>query len=559
MAAACSWFNPHRSTLMSSFLRATSLDYVLPDGTSLFSDLSFHLGTGRTGLVGRNGVGKTTLFEILAGIRPPSSGQVIRNGRIGYLPQTHVFAPDAIVTDALGITPPWTALQRIDRGEADLHHYDLASDHWDLPARLDATLSQLGIEYIQPERRLDTLSGGEVMRVRLAGLLIHDPDILLLDEPTNHLDVDARQFVHDFVAGWGRTLLVVSHDRTLLNLVDRIAELTPKGIREYGGGFAFYEAQRQTELDAARRTAAEAEKQLRDAERTAREARERQAKRASTGRRHGRDTGMGKYAAGIHKEAAERTTRRIGRHHERIVDHAAEVQSRAEEQLPEDRQINIDLEPGGVPRGKRIVEAFDLRYRFHNSTSDIWPEPLSFTILGGERVALLGPNGSGKTTIVDLIRGSRRPTEGSLYVGTARIAVLDQQTNDLDDDATLLENLQNVAPSRPEHELRILLGRFLFPHESVFKPVRVLSGGERIRAGLVLALAADQAPDLLILDEPTNNLDLESLEEVVSALQRYLGTLIVISHDVEFLRDVGIERQIDLPFDKRLSMPRKSQ
>lgn len=539
--------------LMSSFLRATSLGYVLPDGAPLFTDLTFHLDPGRTGLVGRNGVGKTTLFELLAGIRRPSTGHVVRNGRIGYLPQSLVIPADGRVIDVLGFTLQWAALQRIDGGGAALDDFDLAANHWDLPARIETALSRLGIGYIQPERRLGTLSGGEVMRVRLAALLVHDPDILLLDEPTNHLDGDARRFVHDFVADWTRTLLVVSHDRALLNLVDRIAELTPGELREYGGNFTFYQEQRRTEREAARQAAAEAKKQLRNAEQAARDALERQARRAASGLKRGRNTGMGKMAAGILKRAAENTGGRIGRHHERIVERAEGRLERAEDELPDNRQISIDLVPGGVPSGKRIIEADELCFRFPGSTTDLWTEPLSFTIHGGERVALVGPNGSGKTTVVDLIRGLKRPSGGSLYVGTRRIAVLDQQTGDLDDDATLLENLQQVAPSRPNHELRILLGRFLFPHESVFKPARVLSGGERMRASLVRALAADQAPDLLILDEPTNNLDLESLEEVASALRGYHGTLIIISHDTEFLRDVGIERQITLPCNDRTS------
>ncbi|HEX8387092.1 MAG TPA: ABC-F family ATP-binding cassette domain-containing protein [Rubricoccaceae bacterium] len=531
---------------MSTPLGAAGLSYSQPDGTPLFSALTFHLEPGRTGLVGRNGVGKTTLLDLLAGVRTPTHGRVLRAGRVAYLPQAVALDPEASVAGALGVAEPWAALDRIAREEGTLADFDLVAMHWDLPDRVEAALARVGVGHLTPERALGTLSGGEAMRVRLAALLLGEPDTLLLDEPTNHLDADARRFVHDLVATWPKGLLLASHDRALLEAVDRVAELTPAGLRLYGGGFAFYQEQRQTEHEAAHAAAAEAEKQLREAERAAREARERQGRRATSGLKQGRRTGVGKMAAGINKRAAENTAGRLGGRHERIVEQAEGQAAAARSRRPEDRQIHVDLARGGVPAGKRIVEATDLGYRYPDAGADVWPEPLSFRVVGGERVVISGPNGSGKTTLVGLLCGGLTPTAGTLYVGTDRVAVLDQHVALLDGGATLLENLQRVAPTRPEHELRILLGRFLFDSEAVFKPAGVLSGGERLRAGLACVLAADEAPELLILDEPTNNLDLAGLEEVASALKRYRGALVVISHDGAFLDDVGAGRKIEL-------------
>jgi ATPase subunit of ABC transporter with duplicated ATPase domains len=534
------------SAPMSTPLGAAGLSYALPDGTPLLSDLTFHLAPGRTGLVGRNGVGKTTLLDLLAGVRAPSGGRVLRTGRVAYLPQSAALPEGASVADALGVAGPWAAHERIGRGEGTLVDFDRVVACWDLPDRVAAALARTGLSDLPPERPLATLSGGEAMRVRLAALLLQDPDTLILDEPTNHLDAEARQSVYDLVAAWPRHLLVVSHDRGLLERVDRIAELTPAGLRLYGGGFTFYQEQRRTEAEAAHRAAAEAEKQLREAERAAREARERQARRAASGLKRGRRTGVGKMAAGNLKRDAENTAGRLGGRHERIVEQAQDRAAEAQALRPEDRAIRVDLAAGAIPAGKRILEASGVRYHYPGTEADVWPEPLSFRVLGGERVALLGPNGSGKTTLVDLLRGLLVPTSGALYVGTRRLTVLDQRVALLDDEASLLENLRRAAPARPEHEVRVLLGRFLFEGEAVFKRAGVLSGGERLRAGLLCALVADQAPDLLVLDEPTNNLDLASLEEVASALRGYRGTLLVISHDRAFRKDIGIEREIAL-------------
>jgi ATPase subunit of ABC transporter with duplicated ATPase domains len=234
-----------------------------------------------------------------------------------------------------------------------------------------------------------------------------------------------------------------------------------------------------------------------------------------------------------------------GRHAAKI-DQARLELSNARGRLPIEHQITVDLAATGVPVHKRMIELVGVNYRYPGAPRALWPRPLTLEIVGPERSSLRGPNGSGKSTLIDLICGRKEPSTGCVKVGTERVGLLDQRVNVLDDSLSVLANLKRVAPQRAEHELRILLARFLFFREAVFKPAAVLSGGERMRAGLACLLGADQAPELLLLDEPTNNLDLASLEELISALRNYRGALIAVSHDATFLEEIGIERVIEL-------------
>jgi ATPase subunit of ABC transporter with duplicated ATPase domains len=531
---------------MHNHISVVDLACRLPDGGRVFASLTFAFDMVRTGLVGPNGIGKTTLLDVLAGRRAPSGGRVTRAGRIAYLPQTAGFGREASVAEVLGLAAELAAYERIARGEGSADDLACLDDRWDLSERVARALERLGVGDLVPSRRLATLSDGEVTRVRLAGLLLHEPDFLLLDEPTNHLDRAARAFVHDLVGGWRKGLIVVSHDRRLLARVDRIVEMGPAGLREYGGDFEFYREQRRIERAAAAQALVGAEQRLEQARAAAQRTRERQERRQAAAGRKTFKRSLPPIVAGNWKRHAENTAARLkGRHEDKVEQLQQEVEA-ARRNLPEEHQITIDLEHSRVPAQKRIVELEAVNYQYPGAAGPLWPAPLSLDVIGPERISLAGPNGSGKSTLIDLIAGRKMPTAGRVRVGASRVALLDQKVGVLDAEATVLDNLRRMAPRRLEHELRILLGRFLFHHDAALKPAAVLSGGERLRAGLACLLGADQAPELLIADEPTNNLDLASLEELTSALRAFRGTLIVVSHDATFLDDIGIEREITL-------------
>jgi len=532
---------------MQNHLSGVNLGYHLPDGSTLFKSLTFSFGTLRTGLVGANGIGKTTLLEILAGRRSASTGILTSVGRVSYMPQQIAFDSSATVAEAIRLAETLAAYRRAIVGEALLEDFELLGDRWDLSERIEQAFSRLGIAQIDVDRPIGSLSGGELTRVRIAGLLLEEPDFLILDEPTNHLDLSAREFVYGMVANWKRGLIVVSHDRRLLSLVDQITELSSAGLKFYGGNFDFYLGQRDNERAAAEQTLAGAEQRLKEAKRIAQLAKERQQRRQSIAKRNSATKGgLPSIVVGNLQRAAENSSGRLKGRHEDKVERVRHQVAEARSNLTIEQHINVDLAQSEVPAQKRLVELAQVNFQFADAKRPLWPSPINLEIIGPERIWLKGANGAGKSTLVDLICGNKQPTVGEVKLRATRIGLLDQQTSVLDLSLTVLENLRRVAPLRPEHELRTLLGRFLFIRDNALKPVSALSGGERMRAALACLLGADQSPEVLIVDEPTNNLDLQSIEALVSALNRFQGALIIVSHDLAFVKDAGIEREIEL-------------
>jgi ATPase subunit of ABC transporter with duplicated ATPase domains len=500
-------------------LVAEGICAVLPDGTLLLESIDLSLPRGVTGLVGANGSGKSTLLDLLAGRRRPARGRVFRSGVVAYLTQgvSHARAGSAASLVGAADFPGW---------------------------RVEAALSRVGLDGLDLAREAGTLSGGETTRLRLARLLLEEPATVLLDEPTNHLDEEARRAVREFVRSFRGAVLVATHDRALLALADRVAELRLGRLRLFGGGWpAFLEA-RRAEREAAERAVRGAEQELVAVRRAEREAAERQAHRSARGRRVAARGGVPKIVAGAMKRAAQVSAGRLKGVHEERVEAARTALAIARAASPDDPAIAVDLEATRVPARRRVVEADAVNVRLPGRW--LWSAPLSFSILGPERVWLRGGNGAGKSTLFSLLAGLP-PDAGTLRLGASRVAVLDQDAAVLGHDGTLAQVVRRLAPSRPEHERRLLLGRFGFVQEAAEKPVAALSGGERIRAGLAALLASDQAPELLLLDEPSNHLDLAGLEAVASALRSFRGALLLVTHDAEFARDVEVTRELRLP------------
>jgi ATPase subunit of ABC transporter with duplicated ATPase domains len=523
---------------------AFGLCWRTPADDPVLGGVDVSLGRERAGLVGANGSGKTTLARILAGYLAPSAGSVSRSGAVAYLPQDFRLLAGQSVAQALGVADRLAALARLTAGHGTDADLALLDEDWSLEERVTAELDRLGLAHLALDRRVETLSGGEATRVALAGLFLGRPDLVILDEPTNNLDADSRRALAEALTSWRGGLLVISHDRDLLGRMDRILELSPRGLRVYGGNFDVYVACRDAEAQAARHELDEARKQLRRTRREAQAARERQERRSSRGKKERDKVGIPTILLNAMRDTSERTTARLS---ETLQDKTAAAQQnleQARERVDARPELDIALTRVDLPAGKMVLDLEGVAFRYEGG-----PELLAdFTLrmTGPERVAVAGPNGSGKTTLLRLIRGELQPAAGRVAVGVERVSCLDQRAALLDDGRSVLENFRACNPGITESVCRLTLARFLFRGDTAHRPAGVLSGGERLRAALACVLSAVSPPQLLMLDEPTNHLDLDSLANLEQALRGYTGALLVISHDRTFLENVGVSRTVEL-------------
>jgi ATPase subunit of ABC transporter with duplicated ATPase domains len=526
---------------MPAIITLSGLSYRSPDGRSLFENLTLAFGRERTGLVGRNGAGKTSLARIIVGELAPAEGAVSITGTIGVLRQNPIPAPQATVGDLLGVSQALARLARIEAGEGS--EADLAEADWLLPARLDAALAQVGLPGLDLGRPAAALSGGEATRAALAGLLAGEPDLLLLDEPTNHLDAASRRFVQDALAAWRGGAIVISHDRAVLRAMDRIVELAELGARVYGGGHDLYAERKAEERAAAARQLDEAERGLRATDAAVQAARERKARKDAAGKRSRLKGDAPKMLLDARAERAEGTGARLGAIAERQRADAAEALAEAQGAVERIRRLAFDLPPTGLAAGRTVLSFEDVGFAFPDGRPVL--QSIDLRLIGPARIAVTGPNGSGKTTLLRLAAGELEPTSGVVRrpVPSAR---LDQRGELLRDDETLIEAFLRLHPGATGNAACAALARFLFRNTAAEKLCGSLSGGERLRGALACVLSAAHPPQLLILDEPTSHLDLYSIEAVESALAGYDGALLVVSHDADFLAAIGVQGTLPL-------------
>jgi ATPase subunit of ABC transporter with duplicated ATPase domains len=540
----------------------SDLSFSWPDGARVLSGLTLSIGDGRTGLIGVNGSGKSTLLKLIAGELRPASGAVRTSTDIGYLPQAITLGTSRTVSDLLGITVARDALHAIEAGETGADAFAAVGDDWDVEERARAWLDRLGLAGLGLDDRVERLSGGETVGVALTALFLRRPGILLLDEPTSNLDLDARRRLYHAVAAWTGVMVIVSHDRELLGLVDQIADLSGGDVRMYGGHLEAYEQLLAAEQEAAQRAVTAASAEVRRERRDVVDAQVKQARRDRQGRQVAASGSLPRVVVDARKKHAQESAGRSRELHAERLAAARRRLEEAEQAVRDDAEIRVELPATAVPSGRTVLTLAGLAgARWHPAA----PSPAAaanpptppgvlaeLIVRGPERIALSGPNGAGKTTLLGAITGAATLPGVTVRRG-AVVGYLPQRLDILDDSLTVVDNVRAAAPSASVNEVRASLARFLFRGARADRPAGTLSGGERFRAVLAALLLAQPAPQLLLLDEPTNNLDMASVRQLSQALESYRGAIIIASHDVPFLRSAGITRWLRLDRDAGLT------
>ncbi|WP_043321298.1 ABC-F family ATP-binding cassette domain-containing protein [Mycetocola saprophilus] len=513
------------------------LSLTRPDGTVTLDGLSGTIGLGRTGLIGANGSGKSTLLRLIAGELTPTRGRVVTGGAVGYLPQTLTLDTDATLADILGIGPQLRAFRAIESGDVDPRHFDVLGDRWDVEAQGSRALAECGLPETDLDRRIGTVSGGEAMLVAIAGLRLARAPITLLDEPSNNLDRDARSTLYRMVETWPGTLVVVSHDTVLLDRMEQTAELFAGSLTVFGGPYSAWRAHHEQEQAAAIQAERSADLAVKKERRQRQEAETLLARRLRAGKKASEQRRGDKIVMNQRASEAQESAGKLRGNLENRVEAATEARDRAAERVRREESIHLELPDPRVARSRRIAE-FELSGR-------------TLVIQGPERVALIGGNGVGKTTLLRELLDSTALRRARLL--TDRVGYLAQRLDGLVEGASALENLRLAAPETPDGEIRGILARMLLRGDAVHRPVSTLSGGERFRVSLARLLFAEPPAQLLILDEPTNNLDLASVDRLVEALSEYRGALLVVSHDDAFLARIHCDRVWELTAEGALN------
>lgn len=494
-----------------------NVGYEWPNGHLIFNNLNFSLEHKIYGLVGANGAGKTTLARLISGDLDPTSGSISNTDqeRVQFFQQSE--------------TPPKITI----------------SEYLSEASRAYDPFQTAFLKGLSDKRLCSSLSGGEWARVRLAKVGSSDSTFLILDEPTNHLDCSGRKAVHEFLDRFRGGVLIISHDREILEKADKILELTSNGLSVFGGSWSEYSTRREKERARLGLDLEKAKKRRKDRQRSRQQKMERQAKRQKQGKLNAPTSGLPKILLGARKRAAQVSQGKIDRTTMNEVDDAVAEAWDAFQKLKIDPVMYARLPEVSLPPGKMVIEAKEFNFRFAGAHRNLWPTDLTFSFRGPARIAIQGPNGSGKSTLLHLLKKEKLSgsSKGSLQIGSVRATFLDQDYSMLNKELSVIENIQEAA-KLPESELRSLLAMFLFTGEKVHQQVSELSGGEVLRVALAQVLLSNPPANVLCLDEPTNNLDIPNIEFLEELLKQYKGALIVVSHDAKFLERLGLTDEI---------------
>ena len=507
------------------------LSFQFANGETLLEDLTLSIDHTPTGIVGRNGRGKSILAQLIAGVLPPSSGSLNRTASVAYVPQAVQVTAGQSVADITGTAQALTALSRMAAGTALIDDLELIGERWDLADRLRTALDAAGLAQLAFDAPADHLSGGQLARVAVIGALLAGPQLLVLDEPTNHLDSAGRQWLLRALKAWRGGLVVVSHDRQLLNTLSRIVELSPLGIRVYGGNYDAYRLQRDTGQHAAVAALEHARLERSRERRRLQNDHDALQRNAARSRKSAETANVDRITKARWKGSAGEIVSRVRSAHHALKHTLDDQVRQAYERVEDETPTLLALPQSAIPNGRQVLALVEVQLPWLD------PAPLTLHLTGPVRVAVQGPNGCGKSTLLKVLAGLSRPVSGECSVPVPS-AYIDQHLALLDDQRSIIDQLNLLDTPLAEAQLRTRLALLQLDAVRVTQPAGQLSGGERLKAAMAIALWRKTPAQLLLLDEPTNHLDLESVLAFEQALQGFTGAMVVVSHDQAFVQAI---------------------
>ncbi len=516
-----------------------NLTYRFDNSETLFSELNFTLDNKVTGLVGRNGVGKSILASLLAGEKHPYAGSVTRLCHVGLLSQIgadNQFLQHETISDFLSVKEKLLALERITQGGCELADFDLIGDRWRLREEIEQQLLSLGVNS-DLSLPCQALSGGQLTRLALHQLFKSGYGYLILDEPGNHLDEQGKRWLIEQIELFSGGVLIISHNRDILRCVDNILELSSLGLRHYGGSYDLYAQQCADELSSQEQQIEQAKNQIRQIRQTVQKNREKAQQRAGQGKKLSRSGSQAKILLSSKKQNAERSGGSRENSQNRQLAQAQDQLSLLTQQHESLKQQNLSL-GRSEKRSSRTLDLIAVKLPYCTE------KKITLSIDFGDKMHLVGPNGCGKSTLLKTITRQLQPIQGEIKV-RAHLCYLDQHFTLLEGSKSVLDNLETLCPHLTETEQRTLCAGIGLPRDRVDQTVATLSGGEKMKLAM-LAISHQPGNILLLLDEPDNHLDLDSKQLLARALRNFSGSLLVVSHDQDFIKEIGISSQISL-------------